>query len=333
VSGLVTFLDGTASMGSATMDANGTAVLSVLMMTPGTHAIAAVYGGNANSAGSTSTAVDEVVQGALTATTTTLRSSANPAVVGQSITFTATVVAAGNTQAAVGTVTFVEGGTVLGSAVVNAAGVAEWSTSALSVGSHSIVARYAGDATTAASVSLAIHEVVNEAAVPGGFTISVDPITVVAGDTAAVPVKVTMGSGFSKAVSLSCSGLPEEASCEFVSGTAAAGGGTATLKVSTAAPRDCGSSVPYGASSKSAGLPFAGPVLAGLLVVLVPGRRRVVKSLLAAVCAVTAMGAMTGCGLGNCTDLGTRPGSYTITVTASAGGSAVSQRVKLVVKP
>jgi hypothetical protein len=68
-------------------------------------------------------------------------------------------------------------------------------------------------------------------------------------------------------------------------------------------------------------------------VVLVPGRRRVVKSLLAAVCAVTAMGAMTGCGLGNCTDLGTRPGSYTITVTASAGGSAVSQRVKLVVKP
>ncbi|WP_157467251.1 hypothetical protein [Edaphobacter aggregans] len=74
-------------------------------------------------------------------------------------------------------------------------------------------------------------------------------------------------------------------------------------------------------------------MLAGLLVVLVPGRRRVVRSLLAVVCAATAMGAMTGCVTGNCTDLGTRPGTYAIAVTGSAGGAVVSQKVKLVVTP
>ena len=330
--GVVTFLDGATSMGSAAMDANGTAALSVLMMVVGTHAITAVYEGSANSTGSTSAALSEVVQAPLAATTTTLASDANPAVAGQSVAFTATVVVTG-AQTVGGMVTFVEGGTVLGSAVVNSAGVATWSTSTLSVGSHSIVARYSGDAETAASVSQAVNEVVNEATVQDGFTISVDQITVVAGETAAVPVKVTTGSGQAKAVSLSCSGLPDEASCSFVSGTVAAGGGTATLKISTAGPRDCGSSVPYGASINSAGLPFAGPVLGWLLMVLVPGRRRVVKSLLAVVCAVMAMGMMTGCGTGNCTDLGTRPGTYTITVTGSAGGAVASQKVRLVVKP
>ncbi|WP_035354189.1 Ig-like domain-containing protein [Edaphobacter aggregans] len=244
--GSVKFLDGTVSMGSAAMDANGTAALSVLMMVPGTHAITAVYAGSASSAGSTSAVLSEVVQAPLAATTTTLTSDANPAVAGQSVTFTAMVAATGGKLAAGGMVTFVEGGTVLGSAAVNPAGEAEWSTAALSVGRHSIVARYAGDAATAASVSRAMNEVVNEGAVPGYFTISVDQITVVAGETAAVPVKVTMGSGSAKAVSLSCSGLPDEASCSFVSGTVAAGGGTATLKISTAGPRDCGSSVPYG---------------------------------------------------------------------------------------
>lgn len=39
------------------------------------------------------------------------------------------------------------------------------------------------------------------------------------------------------------------------------------------------------------------------------------------------------CGTGTCTDLGTRPGTYTITVTGSVGGTVVSQKVKLVVAP
>jgi hypothetical protein len=62
VSGTVTFFDGTVSMGSSTLDINGLAMLSVLMLSPGGRAITAAYTGNANSAGSTSAVLHETVQ-------------------------------------------------------------------------------------------------------------------------------------------------------------------------------------------------------------------------------------------------------------------------------
>jgi hypothetical protein len=233
-----------------------------------------------------------------------------------------------------GTVAFVEGGTVLATTTLNASGTATWRTAALPTGSHSIVARYAGDTATAPSLSAPLTELVNDPTPSGAFTLSVDQITVVAGETAVVPVKVQAGSGFAKAIALSCSGLPDEASCSSATATAAsAATSSLTLKIKTAAPRDCGASSPYGSSSPTASLPVAGPVLAGLLLALIPRRRRAIKGLLAALCAVTAMAAITGCGTGNCTDLGTRPGTYTIIITGSTGGTQVSQKVKLIVKP
>jgi hypothetical protein len=119
---------------------------------------------------------------------------------------------------------------------------------------------------------------------------------------------------------VSCSGLPDEASCSFASGV---------LKISTMGPRDCGTTTPYG----MADLPVAGPMLAGLLAILVPKRRRAIRGLLMALCAALAMGSTVGCGTGNCTDLGTRPGTYMVTVTGSSAGAVISQRVKLVVVP
>ena len=69
------------------------------------------------------------------------------------MTFTATVTGSAPT----GTVTFNEGVAVLCNAVPLAGGQAQCSTSALTVGSHSIVASYSGDAANAASVSTAAH--------------------------------------------------------------------------------------------------------------------------------------------------------------------------------
>jgi hypothetical protein len=153
-----------------------------------------------------------------------------------------------------------------------------------------------------------------------GFTLGLSQVTVAAGETAVVPVKVAAGSSLAKAMSVSCKALPDEASCSYAAGA---------LKISTMGPRDCGTATPYGTAT----LPIAGPVLAGLLVIFVPKRRYSLKTLLAAVCAVLAMGAVTGCGTGNCTDLGSRPGTYIVTVTGSAGGPVISQKVKLVVTP
>ena len=86
-------------------------------------------------------------------TTTVLVSSANPSVVGDNVTFTATVQTNGTTAGnATGTVVFKDGDTTLGSpGVIN--GVATYSTSALTQGSHTIWAEYSGDATYLASTN------------------------------------------------------------------------------------------------------------------------------------------------------------------------------------
>jgi uncharacterized repeat protein (TIGR03803 family) len=91
------------------------------------------------------------------ATTTTLTSSRNPSVVGQSVTFTATVT--GNSPT--GTVEFFVGSTGLGSRPLSNGGAA-LSTPRLVAGTHSITAVYSGDANNAPSTSAAVKQVVKK---------------------------------------------------------------------------------------------------------------------------------------------------------------------------
>jgi hypothetical protein len=77
-------------------------------------------------------------------TITTITSSANPSIVGQPVTFTATVAPAG---AATGTVQFKDNGNALGAPVaVSASGTASITTATLAQGIHTITAEYSGDA-------------------------------------------------------------------------------------------------------------------------------------------------------------------------------------------
>jgi hypothetical protein len=76
-------------------------------------------------------------------TKTVLNSSANPSVVGQSVTFTATVGSAAD-SAPTGTVAFSDGATSLGTGAL-VSGQATFTTSSLSIGSHSITGQYSGD--------------------------------------------------------------------------------------------------------------------------------------------------------------------------------------------
>ena len=89
---------------------------------------------------------------------TALISSPNPSVIGQSVTFTATVTGAGATPT--GSVEFYDGATLLGTATL-AAGVATFTISTLSAGSHSITAHYAGNLNYNTSVSSAVNQVVD----------------------------------------------------------------------------------------------------------------------------------------------------------------------------
>jgi hypothetical protein len=91
-----------------------------------------------------------------TASTTTVSSSASPSQVGDPVTFTASV----SPSSATGAITFMDGGTALGTATLSG-GQATLATSALALGVHRITALYSGNATYSGSVSPAINQIEN----------------------------------------------------------------------------------------------------------------------------------------------------------------------------
>ena len=126
------------------------------------------------------------------ATTVTLTSSANPSSFGQVVTFTATVSPefAGTPT---GTVEFYDGLTLLGTGALSG-GVATFSTSALSVGSHALNVVYGGDDDFQASIgALTGAQVVSEASTTVTLTAAPnpsrlgDPVTFTVAVAAAAP--------------------------------------------------------------------------------------------------------------------------------------------------
>ncbi len=114
-------------------------------------------------------------------TTTVLTSSDATSVYGESVTFTATVAGTPpGTGTPTGTITFYDGPTDLGTGTLDGSGEATYSTSALSLGSHSITASYGGDANFLTSVSSAMTQTVGQATptvsvTDGGGTYNTDP--------------------------------------------------------------------------------------------------------------------------------------------------------------
>jgi hypothetical protein len=108
------------------------------------------------------------------ATVTAVSSSANPSNSGQGVTFTAAVTSSAGTPA--GAVTFKDGGSAIPSCadVALSSGQAACTTSALSVGGHTVMADYSGDSDFAASTGT----LPGGQAVNGGFEFSQATYTV-----------------------------------------------------------------------------------------------------------------------------------------------------------
>ena len=155
-----------------------TAQCTTAALATGARSIVATYGGNAGNAGSTSAPLAQTVNKATS--TTGLASSANPSVVGASVTFTATVT--GTTPT--GTVAFTDNGVaVSGCTAVALTGAgnirtAQCPTTALPVGSRSIVATYAGDTNNTGSTSSTLSQTVNKAVSTTGIASSANPSVV-----------------------------------------------------------------------------------------------------------------------------------------------------------
>ena len=141
--GSVQFADNGTDLGAAVpVAADGTATYTTSALTAGTHPITATYSGSDDFAGSTGNRSQVVSK---VSTTTALVSSGTPSQVGASVTFTATVTA-GATPVGAGSVIFSIDDTDQAPVAVNGSGVATLTTSALTVGTHTIEARYGGTA-------------------------------------------------------------------------------------------------------------------------------------------------------------------------------------------
>jgi Big-like domain-containing protein len=171
LTGSVTFKDGGTTLGSSVLNSAGVAFLTLNALAVGSHSITALYSGDFNFAGSTSAALSQAVNSAVT--TTAVSSSLNPSVYAQNVTFSAAV----SPAIATGTVQFQDGVTALGSAAISG-GKASFSTSSLVVGSHSITAAYAGDSNFGASTSTTLSQVVNKGNTTTALTSSENPSVV-----------------------------------------------------------------------------------------------------------------------------------------------------------
>ncbi len=164
----MTFEDGNKTLGTGKLStAAGVATVTFTTgsLAVGDHSLTAVYPGDENFTGSSSSPVTQSV--AQAGTKTTLLASPALPVFGQEVTFTATVSAIERGSGTpTGTVTFLDGRATLGTgslSTVKGVTTATFSTRSLSVGDHSITATCAGDAHFSASTSDPLTESVLKA--------------------------------------------------------------------------------------------------------------------------------------------------------------------------
>ena len=148
--GTVAFFDGGTTIGTGTLS-GGVATLTTSVLAVSSHTIATSYGGDGNFNGSSGSLTGNPEMVSKAATSTAVNSSANPSILNQSLTFTATVsVVAPGAGSPTGTITFSDGATTLATVPLNS-GTATFSTSSLAVNAHSITGVYSGDGNFSSS--------------------------------------------------------------------------------------------------------------------------------------------------------------------------------------
>jgi|GEM_PF-937068 len=135
------------TLATLTPDSAGNASFSTSSLAIGFHYIVATYAGDAQHAGSSVSVFQQVISGY--PTSTTLTSSLNPSIAGQTVTFTAAVTSTNGTPT--GSIQFTDGTTTLGTQLLSASGTATFATNALTAGIHTITATYVPTGTFAGS--------------------------------------------------------------------------------------------------------------------------------------------------------------------------------------
>jgi hypothetical protein len=317
VSGNYVYSSGAAAVTASTVLPAGPYTLSVNFTPSDT----AIYKG---ATGSVSLVVNKALPGV------SLASSANPALLKNPTTLTATV--SSTVSMPSGTVTFLDGTTPLGSGpLVN--GVASLTVSSLATGPHTIVATYSGDSNFLAASSNSLAQHIDDFTIAPGSSTS---HTILPGDQASYQFTLTpVGDAtFPSDISLTMDGQPTNATITFNPTGINAGTGTAQFSVTVATPSLTGAAHPAPSFGKG-----AGPLALALL--LLPFSRRLRRQarklgrlgpmLLLMIAAGAALLGATGCG-SRTGFFATQPQTYTLTVTGASGALSHSASVTLTVE-
>jgi hypothetical protein len=148
---------------TVTSDMNGDATYVGVLDQSGPNITSVIFSLQTCVGACTDFAIDTVNLDTAPATLVSLVSSLNPSAFGQAVTFTATVKPAVGSGNPTGTVTFNDGGTVVGSSPLSG-GTALLMTSGLAGGVHSITAVYGGDTNFTSGTSPVLTQMVNTAA-------------------------------------------------------------------------------------------------------------------------------------------------------------------------
>lgn len=267
--------------------------------------------------------------------TLSLTASTSTPVQGAPVTLTATITQAVSGYAPTGSVSFSANGQVLGAAPLTG-NSATLTTADLPVGVDTLTASYSGDASHNASTAGASVTVTAAtpmfALTPGGSS----SLSLQQGATGTVALQVASNGTFTGTIAFTCSGAPAQASCNISPASLTMGGNqsnTVTVVVATTAPNNT-----YQASSKPSHSPWlkaaGGISVAGVLLVILPRRRRLLSLSILLVLSLGAITTLSGCGGSGTkppTYTGTPAGNSTLTITATSGSITQTQTIALTI--
>jgi hypothetical protein len=273
-------------------------------------------------------------------------SSANPALAGNPVTFTATVYSPAGTPA--GTVSFFDNTATLGQAVLSG-GMATVTTSSLGQGTYSITAVYNGDANftgaTASPVTQSILDFSLGSSGPGSGGSSGTSQTAAPGGSAtyALAIVPTSGTEFPAPITLTVTGLPSGATAAIGPSTWTRLTGTSwSFPANTVVPTlTLTVQLPPASVALDRGAPLGRmrpPLFLGILLLPFAARRRragrwpgrTLPMLLLLGAGAAALAGLSGCATSGY--FGQQQQTYNITVTATSGTLSHSTTVALTVE-
>jgi hypothetical protein len=324
--GTVTITDYTANppvvVGSAPADQQycDSFAVPVTFTTAGNHQLRVSFSGDSNVNASYNMYLFPVASN--TYSYVTLNSSVSSALVGGPVKLSAQVGSDVRQYIATGTMTFLDGTTVLGTAPLDSTGTATLVVSSLVAGSHSLSSSYSGDAALQPSSGGPMIVAVTD------FTMQAQPasLTLTAGQAGTTTLTILPIGASTQSLQLSCGTVPAGISCAFARPTVTLDGTNAASVQITVSAHSAAAKIVH--HSRALGLiaPFA---VAALLLPF--GGRRKRQTIVLGIVGIFILGLSgTSCGGSSSTPPLAQNNVYVLNVTASSNGTA-SKTTPLVV--